>query len=199
MGLATTLHERDFAAGIPIAYTAVRGIALATAAIPVLVVMAWRRDNWSRATRVHYSTVVWLRCCGFPISLIGTYSVSDPDFAEVIAAIHGITYRELTKSALRGRPAVSRGHGRLSGSNTPEFTPRQRISDNITAGNGLPETADELAAGRGLFPVTSDTVDHLATGEGPSNCWPRTRRRRTFLNLRKPPTTLWTCSTLGTA
>jgi hypothetical protein len=53
MGLATTLHERDFAAGIPFAYTAVRG----SAAIPVLVVMAWRRNNSSRATRLHYSTV----------------------------------------------------------------------------------------------------------------------------------------------
>jgi hypothetical protein len=59
LGLVTTRHARDFGAGMPFAYTAVRGIALATAAataaIPVLVVIVWRENNWPRAVRLHYS------------------------------------------------------------------------------------------------------------------------------------------------
>ena len=68
-GLVTTRYSRDFGAGLPLAYTAVRVIALVTAAatvaILVFAVAAWRRSTWSRVARLHYSavamaTVLWV-------------------------------------------------------------------------------------------------------------------------------------------
>ena len=61
--LSVTLdrYYRDFGAGIPLPFTFVRGIAVAsaaaTAALPVFAVIAWRRKYWSSLARVHYSAV----------------------------------------------------------------------------------------------------------------------------------------------
>ena len=61
--LAVTIdrYQRDFGAGIPPAFTLVRGIAMASAvATPVILVLAliaWKKKYWSPLARVHYSAV----------------------------------------------------------------------------------------------------------------------------------------------
>jgi CubicO group peptidase (beta-lactamase class C family) len=61
LGVTIDRYHRDFGAGIPLAFTLVRGIAVAsavaTAFIRVLTLIAWSRKYWSPMARVHYSAV----------------------------------------------------------------------------------------------------------------------------------------------